>query len=68
MRDASSLLLRGYELPTEEQIVQLRQHLAAMGVKDPRVTHPTTTLEDLFIRVVRENTPSGQSSVGSGPS
>ena len=53
---------------TEEQIVQLRQHLAAMGVKDPRVTHPTTTLEDLFIRVVRENTPTGQSSVGSGPS
>ena len=31
-------------------------------------THPTTTLEDLFIRVVRDNTPTGQSSVGSGPS
>jgi ABC-2 type transport system ATP-binding protein len=53
---------------TEAQIEELRQHLARMGVKDPRVTHPTTTLEDLFIRVVRENTPSGQSSVGSGPS
>jgi ABC-2 type transport system ATP-binding protein len=53
---------------TEAQVEELRQHLARMGVQDPRVTHPTTTLEDLFIRVVRENTPSGQSSVGSGPS
>ena len=27
-----------------------------------------TTLEDLFMRIVRENTPAGQSSVGSSPS
>ena len=26
-----------------------------MGAADATITHPTTTLEDLFIRVVREN-------------
>src|SRR3954454_11768205 len=35
---------------TEQQIEELRGHLSRMGVQDPRVTHPTTTLEDLFIR------------------
>jgi hypothetical protein len=28
--------------------------------KQAAVTHPTTTLEDLFMRVVRENTGNGQ--------
>jgi hypothetical protein len=28
-----------------------------MGAGDAAITHPTTTLEDLFIRIVRENTP-----------
>jgi hypothetical protein len=37
------------------------------GMGDTTVTHPTTTLEDLFVRIVRENTPAGQSSVGSSP-
>jgi hypothetical protein len=27
-----------------------------MGLNDNKVTHPTTTLEDLFMRIVRENT------------
>src|SRR5687768_2370719 len=50
----------------ETQIEELRQFLSRMGVA-ASVTHPTTTLEDLFIRIVREQTPAGQSSVGSGP-
>ncbi|MEO6434556.1 MAG: ABC transporter ATP-binding protein [Tepidisphaeraceae bacterium] len=51
---------------TEQQIEAVRQFLSQLGVQ-PTITHPTTTLEDLFIRIVREQTPAGQSSVGSAP-
>jgi len=51
---------------TPEQVGELKQYLARIGASDAQVTHPTTTLEDLFIRVVKENTPAGQTSVGSG--
>jgi ABC-2 type transport system ATP-binding protein len=44
-----------------QQTEEVREFLARMGVSRPRVTHPTTTLEDLFIRIVRENTGAGQS-------
>ena len=37
--------------------VSVALFLKRMGVSETAVTHPTTTLEDLFIRVVRENTP-----------
>ena len=40
---------------SEDQIAQVRQFLTQMGAADATITHPTTTLEDLFIRVVREN-------------
>ena len=40
---------------TETQIGELREFLSRMGVRDAVVTHPTTTLEDLFMRVVGEN-------------
>jgi ABC-2 type transport system ATP-binding protein len=50
---------------TPQQADEVRTFLQQMGVKDPAITHPTTTLEDLFVRVVRDNTPVGQSSVGS---
>src|SRR3954454_5611665 len=33
---------------TESQVEELRQFLSRMGVADATVTHPTTTLEDLF--------------------
>jgi hypothetical protein len=36
-----------------------------MGISDANITHPTTTLEDLFMRIVRENTRPGESTVGS---
>lgn len=42
---------------TNEQVAELRKCLTGMGVQDVELTHPTTTLEDLFVRVVRENSP-----------
>jgi ABC-2 type transport system ATP-binding protein len=50
----------------DPQIEQVKVFLNRLGVTDTVITHPTTTLEDLFIRVVRDNTVAGQSSVGSG--
>jgi ABC-2 type transport system ATP-binding protein len=50
----------------DPQIEQVKTFLNRLGVTQAVVTHPTTTLEDLFIRVVRDNTVAGQSSVGSG--
>src|SRR5690349_16075641 len=46
---------------TPEQVTELKQYLNRMGVQQPQVTHPTTTLEDLFVRIVRENTQEGAS-------
>jgi len=37
----------------------LRRFLERMGGK-PEVTHPTTTLEERFVRMVRENIGAGQ--------
>jgi ABC-2 type transport system ATP-binding protein len=62
-KDVTTIETKGMN---DQQIAELRQFLQNMGI-DPTVTHPTTTLEDLFIRIVRENTPEGQSSVGSSP-
>src|SRR4051794_40780662 len=51
----------------EAQIAEVRQFMARLGVSDPRITHPTTTLEDLFMRVIRDNTPgNGQAAAVSG--
>jgi ABC-2 type transport system ATP-binding protein len=46
---------------SETQLEEVRQFLTRMGVSKATITHPTTTLEDLFIRVVRDNTTAGQS-------
>lgn len=43
---------------TVEQIDQTRQFISQFGFK-PEITHPTTTLEDLFMRIVREGTQGG---------
>src|SRR5881398_3687128 len=40
---------------TETQIAEVRQFLARMGAADATVSHPTTTLEDLFMRVIGEH-------------
>src|SRR6476646_12097263 len=61
VKDVTQISLRGVN---GENLTELKQFLARMGVPDAQITHPTTTLEDLFIRVVKENTPAGQTSVG----
>jgi ABC-2 type transport system ATP-binding protein len=60
VKDITQIQARGM---TPQQIEEMRQCLAKMGVSDATVTHPTTTLEDLFVRVVRENTGGDQSQV-----
>jgi ABC-2 type transport system ATP-binding protein len=62
VRDITQIQASGL---TPAQAEEVRQFLSQMGIKDATITHPTTTLEDLFVRIVRENTPAGQSSVGS---
>jgi ABC-2 type transport system ATP-binding protein len=53
VKDITQFQLKGL---TEGQISEMRQFLAKMGIENPTVTHPTTSLEDLFMRVVQENT------------
>src|SRR5215208_5450271 len=53
VKDVTQIQTRGL---TEQQVAEVREFMNRMGVKDATVTHPTTTLEDLFVRVVRENT------------
>jgi ABC-2 type transport system ATP-binding protein len=63
VKDITDIQTRGM---TDQQIAEVKTFLAGIGLKDATVTHPTTTLEDLFVRIVRDNTAAGQSSVGSG--
>ncbi len=58
VRDITQVQARGL---STTQIAEMREFVARMGVKDVEVTHPTTTLEDLFVRIVRDNTVNGQS-------
>jgi ABC-2 type transport system ATP-binding protein len=53
VRDITQIEARGM---TEVQIAELRRVMAGMGLGDTTITHPTTTLEDLFMRIIRENT------------
>lgn len=46
---------------TPEQIVEVKEFIRRMGHGDATITHPTTTLEDLFMRIVREKTTPGGS-------
>ena len=52
VRDITQVEAKGL---TPEQIEKLRQFLAEHG-NGAAVTHPTTTLEDLFIKIVRDQT------------
>src|SRR5665213_1399657 len=45
VQDVTQIETRGL---SEPQIAQLRSTLAGMGMNDTKITHPTTTLEDLF--------------------
>jgi ABC-2 type transport system ATP-binding protein len=51
---------------TPQQLADVQAFIARQGISDAIVTHPTQTLEDLFLRIVKDNTAAGQSSVGSG--
>src|SRR5687768_4776383 len=64
VKDVTQISAKGM---TPQQIEELKRYMLQNGMGDTTVTHPTTTLEDLFVRIVRENTPAGQSSVGSSP-
>jgi ABC-2 type transport system ATP-binding protein len=57
VRDVTQIQARGL---SPEQIAEVKQFISRLGVGDATVTHPTTTLEDLFVRVVREGTGNGQ--------
>ena len=62
-RDITQIETRGM---TPHQIDGTMAFLSQIGATNAVITHPTTTLEDLFVRIVRDNTTDGQSSVGSG--
>src|SRR5687767_9236672 len=56
VKDVTQIQARGL---SPAQVGELQQYIRRMGATDTTVTHPTTTLEDLFLRIVRENTPGG---------
>jgi len=58
VKDVTQIETRGMD---ERQIAEVREFMARLGVQNARITHPTTTLEDLFMRVIRDNTPGGLS-------
>jgi ABC-2 type transport system ATP-binding protein len=53
VQDVTQVSAKGLTPP---QIAELQQFLSKLGDGTAKITHPTTTLEDLFVRVVRENT------------
>jgi ABC-2 type transport system ATP-binding protein len=53
VKDITQIQAKGL---TEDQIKELREFLCHLGVPGPTITHPTTTLEDLFVRIIREQT------------
>jgi ABC-2 type transport system ATP-binding protein len=56
VKDVTQITARGLQ---DGQLKEVQDFLNRMGAKDATVSHPTTTLEDLFVRIVRENTPGG---------
>ena len=53
VQDITQIQARGL---SPQQIEEMRNFIGRMGVNNVELTHPTTTLEDLFVRVVRDNT------------
>ncbi len=52
VKDITQVQARGL---TADQVAELQQFLSRMGARDAVVSHPTTTLEDLFLRIVEES-------------
>jgi ABC-2 type transport system ATP-binding protein len=57
VKDVTQIEARGL---TPQQIEETREFMRRMGANDARITHPTTTLEELFVRVVQNNSPGMQ--------
>jgi ABC-2 type transport system ATP-binding protein len=53
VKDITQIQSRGLNA---DQAEQARQFISRLGGGEATITHPTTTLEDLFIRIVREHT------------
>lgn len=56
VKDITNIQTKGL---SDTQVQEIRQFVQQRGLGESTVTHPTTTLEDLFIRIVKENTKSG---------
>jgi ABC-2 type transport system ATP-binding protein len=56
VKDITQIQARGM---SDGQIEEMRQFMGRIGLNDTIVTHPTTTLEELFMRVIRENSGNG---------
>jgi len=52
VKDITDIQMKG---ASDQQIGQIREFVKSIGAADATFTHPTTTLEDLFVRVVRDN-------------
>ncbi len=66
VEDAERVEVRAVNLRLTDTLKdELRSVIERHGGKLESFAHPTTTLEDLFMRIVRENTRPGESSVGS---
>src|SRR2546421_6252484 len=57
VKDVTQISARGLN---DGQVTELRNFLIRIGATDASISHPTTTLEDLFVRVVRENSPGAE--------
>ena len=63
VRDVTQVEVQGM---SDAQVTDLRGYLSSQGVNNATITHPTTSLEDLFMRVVRENSPGGNGRIQAG--
>src|SRR5215203_184046 len=54
IKDVTQIEARGLN---DGQLVEVQQFISRLGAREATVKHPTTTLEDLFVRVVRDNSP-----------
>src|SRR5438270_3593880 len=57
VKDVTQISTRGLQ---DGQVQELRDFLARIGAKVAQISHPTTTLEELFVRVVQNNSPGAQ--------
>ena len=63
IKDVTQIEARGLN---DGQLAEVQQFISRLGAREATVKHPTTTLEDLFVRVVRDNSPGNGSYTGSG--